>query len=276
MARIPESVLERVKQIELKELAQRSGIELSRRGSDVAGHCPFHEDDDPSLVITPARNIFHCFGCGAAGSPVDWVMRLESLPFREAVIWLADRYLPGVELEEEPPAAAKLPKEEIEELLAASDHDLREWVVSFYRETLRGHEKARSYLAGRGLDDPELLDRFEIGFADRELGLCLPTKRVKAGAALRERLSALGFFKSSGHERMTGRIVIPIRDLSGRLVQLYGRTITPNLRKGTPKHLYLPGSLDGVFHGQQVGDRLELSSGRAAPQTETYRALRGG
>jgi len=86
MARIPQSTLDRLKaEIDLVELVRSSGVELSRRGKDLVGICPFHEDSDPSLVVTPEKNLWHCMGCGAGGSVIDWTMRASGISFRHAV-----------------------------------------------------------------------------------------------------------------------------------------------------------------------------------------------
>lgn len=86
MARIPDDELERLKQdIALQRLAEGMGIVLKPCNQELRGLCPFHEDHDPSLFIHPVKNLFHCKGCGAHGSPIDWVMKAEGVSFRHAV-----------------------------------------------------------------------------------------------------------------------------------------------------------------------------------------------
>ena len=86
MARIPKEELDRLKrEISLQRLAEECGIELKRRGKDLVGLCPFHDDKNPSLSINPEMNVFHCFGCGAKGSVIDWVMKTEGVALRKAV-----------------------------------------------------------------------------------------------------------------------------------------------------------------------------------------------
>ena len=76
MARIPEAEIERLKnEVSVQRLVEASGIELKKAGKDWAGQCPFHEDATASLVVTPAKNLWHCFGCGAAGGPIDWIIK---------------------------------------------------------------------------------------------------------------------------------------------------------------------------------------------------------
>ncbi|HUL92138.1 MAG TPA: CHC2 zinc finger domain-containing protein [Burkholderiales bacterium] len=76
MARIPESELERLKsEIAVERLVEGAGVELRRAGKDLLGRCPFHDDAQASLVVTPAKNLWHCFGCQTGGGPIDWVIK---------------------------------------------------------------------------------------------------------------------------------------------------------------------------------------------------------
>jgi DNA primase len=86
MARIAAAELDRLKaSVSMAELVSSDGVALSRSGADLAGLCPFHDDREPSLKVTPAKNLWHCFGCGAGGGPVDWVMKRRGVSFRHAV-----------------------------------------------------------------------------------------------------------------------------------------------------------------------------------------------
>jgi DNA primase len=91
MARIPEAEIERLKnEVSVERLVEASGIELKKAGKDLLGRCPFHEDDTASLVVTPAKNLWHCFGCGIGGGPIDWVIKSRGVSFRHAVELLKD------------------------------------------------------------------------------------------------------------------------------------------------------------------------------------------
>src|ERR671928_685537 len=92
MARIPDDEVDRIKRdIALERLVRARGIELRKHGADLIGLCPFHDDHEPSLVISPAKNLWHCLGaCQAGGSVIDWVMRTEGISFRHAVELLRD------------------------------------------------------------------------------------------------------------------------------------------------------------------------------------------
>jgi hypothetical protein len=140
----------------------------------------------------------------------------------------------------------------------ADDRELLERVVGFYHQTLKESAEALGYLERRGLMHPELVERFRLGYANRTLGYRLPAKNRQAGADIRGRLQRLGVLRSSGHEHLTGSLVIPIDDADGVAVQLYGRKIREDLRPGTPLHLYLPGAHRGVFNRQALKASREV------------------
>ena len=87
MARVPEAELARIKaEVSVARLVEGCGVELRRQGSDLVGRCPFHEDATPSLVVTPAKNLWHCLGaCERGGGPIDWVIAAQGVSFRHAV-----------------------------------------------------------------------------------------------------------------------------------------------------------------------------------------------
>ncbi len=258
MARIPEAEIERLKsEIAVERLVEASGIALKKSGKDQIGKCPFHEDAEPSLVVTSSKNLWHCFGCGAGGGPIDWVMKTQGVSFRHAVEILregapiagngvssassASSLAAGVKA-----VGVKVVRQSTTTKLAApvassaGDAELMTRVVGYYHETLKQSTEALAYLKARGLEHPELIERFKLGYANRTLGLRLPDKNRKEGGAIRHRLQALGLLRESGHEHFNGSLVIPIFDEQGNVTEIYGRKIRDDLRPGTPAHLYLP------------------------------------
>jgi hypothetical protein len=142
--------------------------------------------------------------------------------------------------------------------LDADDRALLGQVVDYYHQSLKQSPEALAYLAARGLDHPELVDRFKLGYANRTLGLRLPDKAHKAGAEIRARLERLGVYRESGHEHFNGSLVVPILDADGAIAELYGRKLRDDLRKGTPKHLYLPGPHRGVWNAAALSASREV------------------
>lgn len=253
MARIPDEEIERLKEeVALERLVAAAGVELARRGKDLVGCCPFHEDRTPSLVVSPGKNLWHCLGaCQAGGSVIDWVMRWEGVSFRHAVELLRDGVAPsGGPGQRDGRRGSRSTIARLPSPLEASadDRELLGRVIGFYAQTLRESPEALGYLQRRRIGSPEAVERFRLGFANRTLGYRLPARNRQAGAELRGALQRLGVLRESGHEHLRGSLVIPVMDEAGAVVQLYGRKITPNLRPGTPLHLYLRGPRRGVFN----------------------------
>ena len=260
MARIPKSEIERLKrEVSVERLAEARGVKLARHGTDLLGLCPFHDDHEPSLVITPSKNLWHCLGaCQAGGSVIDWVMKAEGVSFRHAAELLRADLPPEGLTKGKPPKVGTTPK--LPGLLDASEDDqsLLRRVVDYYHAALKENPEALAYLASRGLQHAEVVDRFQLGFANRTLGYRLPAKNRMEGAAIRERLQALGVIRASGHEHLNGSIVVPVFDAEGRVAELYGRKITKGLRSGTPLHLYLPGPHRGVWNLEALQASREI------------------
>jgi DNA primase catalytic core len=269
MARIPEAELERLKrETDLVALVQAAGVELRRHGANLVGRCPFHDDQGPSLVVTPGKHLWHCMGaCQAGGSVIDWVMRAERVSFRHAVELLLRRRSPGPNDPAHTSATlAPLVDPQVESAYRGgptpgddeADQALLRQVLDVYHETLKASPEAIAYLDKRGLNSVELIDRFRLGYADRTLPYRLPKKALKAGAAVRGRLQALGVLRPSGHEHFRGSLVVPILGERGRVVQCYGRKLRDDLREGTPLHLYLPGPHAGVWNVDALAGSKEV------------------
>ncbi len=260
MARIADEEIEGLKRdVSVERLVVAAGVKLKRHGKDLLGLCPLHDDREPSLVVSPAKNLWHCLGaCQTGGTAIDWVMKRSGVSFRHAVELLrADHPSLVAPLSHQKRGRQQgvVPKKATTPVLAspfdasADDAAVMKEVVDFYNETLKESDEARGYLERRGIGSVEAIEHFCIGFANRTLGYRLPEKSRKAGAELRGRLERLGIYRASGHEHLAGSIVVPLLDASGNVVQLYGRKVNDTkLRAGTPMHLYLPGAHRGVFH----------------------------
>ena len=241
------------------------------QGKDLACRCPWHEGDDtPSCIISPKTNLWHCFGCDAGGTVIDWVMRLHRVSFRHACELLAKQH-PALAAAASPSAAAATAKLSQGKLrtaqsfsLVAGDQALLDQVIEFYHTTLKSSPEALEYLEKRGLGSLELIERFRLGYANRTLAYRLAPKQYKAGAEMRAALQRVGILRDSGHEHFNGSIVVPLfggdgTDPTARpVVGAYARKLLDNLRAGTPKHLYLPGPHRGVFNREGLEGQPEI------------------
>ena len=259
MARIPEVEIERIKQeVSLERLVEASGVELRKTGKDLFGRCPFHADDTASLSVTPSKNLWHCLGaCGEGGDVFAWVMKRNGVSFRHAYELLREG-LGAV-------GASPVKKNTVRALpppvsFDADDQALRNQVaLIYYAGELKRSPEALAYLQSRGIDHPEAIERFKLGFANRTLGLRLPNSQRVTGSRIRERLQRVGILRESGHEHFAGSLVVPIVDEAGNVVEMYGRKITPRLRPGTAKHLYLPEECRGPSRGVWNWEALAAS-----------------
>ena len=253
MPYVPQDVKERIKrEVSIQRLAEARGIKLHRSGKELIGLCPFHDDRNPSLNIDPAKNVWSCKGaCGEGGDVILWVMRAEGISFHHALELLRKDYAPSAGPVVKIGTVPKLPP-----LIdaTAENKKLLETVVGYYHETLKGTPEAQQYLVKRGLQSAEMVEHFRLGYANRTLSYHLPASNRAAGEAQRTRLKELGILRNQkpGHEHFNGSLVVPVFNLAGEVVEMYGRKITPNLRAGTPDHLYLPGEHRGVWNEEAL------------------------
>ncbi len=269
MARIPEAEIERLKkEVSLVRLIESQGHKLVKRGKDWVMRCVFHEEATASLVVTESKNLYHCFGCNAAGSVIDWVMKTQGVSLPHAVQLLKN----GAALEGERVGVNRSVKRHLPPLVApelgerADDQAELRQVVDYYHATLKQTPDALAYLQSRGLSHPELIDHFHLGYGNKTLTYRLPPVHTVAGKAVRGRLQGAGVLRATGHEHFNGCLVVPVIGLedsalpeqSGQIVQLYGRRIAPpkQLAADQPRHLYLPRPLAGVWNeAALVADR---------------------
>jgi len=229
LGRIPEHVVEEVRQrADLVEVVGRQ-VNLKKSGSRYWGLCPFHTEKTPSFQVHADKQMFHCFGCGVGGDVFAFRMRHDSVEFTDAVRSLAREF--GVAI----PEAAGSESAKVSPL-----YEMNERALEYFRQTLRGREgaAARSYLEKRGVP-PDLVERFQLGLALPRWDGFLSQIQGKSGAvAIAERAGLLAPRQTGdGHyDRFRGRVVFPIHDPSGRIVGFGGRSLGDD----TPKYLNTP------------------------------------
>lgn len=271
MARIPDAELARLKaEVSVQRLVEGCGVELRKQGRDLVGCCPFHDDDFPSLVVTPAKNLWHCLGaCKRGGGPIDWVMTAQGVSFRHAVELLRES-APSLSViastsgtrwagQSGPVARSETAKLPAIAAPDAEDQELLNRVVGYYAERLAASEAAQAFLGKRCINDHEAVERFKVGFVDRTLGYRLPNSQLQDGRLVRTRLRGLGVLKANGHEHFRGYLTFPVLDADGNVGEVYGRLLgRPDPRSAPPKHLYLPGPHRGVFNIAAFAETDEL------------------
>ncbi|AGA89402.1 DNA primase, catalytic core [Thioflavicoccus mobilis 8321] len=215
-------------------------VQLRKAGKDFQARCPFHDEKTPSFTVSREKQFYHCFGCGAHGSAIGFLMEYERLGFRDAVEELAHQA--GVELpvDDATPRGPDLTPL-YETLQRAAD---------LYRRQLRKHpdsRAARDYLSGRGLSE-EIIERFGLGYAPDGWGFLL--ERLGSGRDDQERLAQAGLLAQNDqgrrYDRFRSRIMFPIRDHRGRIIGFGGRVLDDQ----KPKYLNSPET--AVFHKGQA------------------------
>ncbi len=232
---IPEDKLLEIKEAAAIDEVVGQYVKLTRRGRNLVGLCPFHADSKPSFTVSPERGIFYCFGCGAGGNVISFLMQHQRLSFPEAVEELARRYHLPLTLKDMGPDGARQARRR------TGLYELQAEAAAFYRRTLAGPggAKARDYLAGRGLT-PEIIELFQLGYAPPEWDGLKRHLQQKGFPLDLAQEAGLILPRTSGgfYDRFRDRVMFPIHDRQGRPVAFGGRIIGD----GEPKYLNSPES----------------------------------
>ena len=236
-----------------------SRVPLKRAGREYKACCPFHDEKTASFWVSPDKQFYHCFGCGAHGTALGFLMEYDRLPFPEAVEDLASRL--GLTVPRETGGAPG--SSPVGGAAAGADdsaplYDLLAKVADFYCSVLQRSERARAYATQRGLT-PATLEQFRIGYASdswndvlRRFGERDHDRRalLAAGLIIERERSGDGAGSGSGsgsgsdayYDRFRDRLMFPIRDTRGRVIAFGGRV----LGNGEPKYLNSPET--ALFH----------------------------
>ncbi|MFQ5984733.1 MAG: DNA primase, partial [Alphaproteobacteria bacterium] len=239
-------------------------VRLVRRGREHVALCPFHSEKTPSFTVSEDKGFFHCFGCGAHGDVIAFLMRIDGLSFPEAVVRLAREA--GLPLPARDPAARARAKRDM------SLYAVLEAACAWFEERLQatGGKAARDYLARRGVDDGTLR-AFRLGWAADEraaLKTALAAQGVSEATMLGAGLVVAPDDGRAPFDRFRGRIMFPIIDLSGRVIAFGGRALAD---KG-PKYLNSPET--PLFHKSSVLYGL-AEARKAARETGTVVVTEG-
>ena len=233
-----------------------SRVQLKKAGREWKACCPFHGEKTPSFTVSQAKQFYHCFGCGAHGTAIGFLMEHDKLSFVEAVEELASRM--GLDVPRE--GGADEPRQQAGESL----YELLGRVALFYADGLREDQRAIDYLKKRGLTG-ETAAQFRIGYAPDSWNAVL--RRFGDNDETRHRLLEAGLTierptnnrneESGFYDRFRDRIMFPIRDARGRVIAFGGRI----LDKGEPKYLNSPET--PVFHkGKEFYGLYEVRQSR--------------
>ncbi len=220
---IPKLTIDNIFEASKIEEVVQDFISLKKRGANLIGKCPFHDEKTPSFTVSPSKNIFKCFGCGKGGNPVNFIMEHEKLSYPQALEYLAQKYNIIIEkLELSPDQKKKLEKSE-------GLYIINNIASKFYKNSLlnskEGKHIALSYLYSRGFNY-EIIDKFDIGFCfNKNETFYNYAENLKYSKNLILN-SGLCFKKNNKIiERFVNRIIFPIHSLSGRVLGFGGRIL---------------------------------------------------
>lgn len=228
---IPENIIDQIQQrTDIVEVISRY-IPLKKAGRNYKANCPFHNEKTPSFVVSPDRQIFHCFGCGSGGNVFSFLMKHENLQFPEAVEALAEK------------AGVKIPhsaRDEKANSLANYLYKVNEAACRFFQHALSNNASAREYLSSRGVG-VETIGKFRIGYAaDAWDGMINFFKSKNVDVAMLEKSGlAISNDKGGRYDRFRNRITFPIFDMKDRILGFGARVLDASL----PKYMNSPETL---------------------------------
>jgi DNA primase len=231
-------------------------IALTKRGAYYRACCPFHEEKTPSFHVSPAKNIFKCFGCGKGGSAIDFVMEHEHVTYIEAMRILAKKY--HIEIEEKEPTPQERQHASDRESMMAIAAFAAQFFIGNLNDTQEGKTIAQPYLLQRGIPK-HIADRFQLGYSPQQRD-ALASAAIKAGYKQEFLIkTGLCFQQKDGSlaDRFAARIMFPIHSIGGRIIGFGGRTMHSD--KSIAKYINSPESdiyhksdtLYGIFYAKK-------------------------
>jgi DNA primase len=211
-------------------------VKLKKRGTNYIGNCPFHNEKSPSFTVSPAKEIYKCFGCGKSGNTITFLMEHEKYSYVEALRWLASRY--NIEIEETETSPAQKIAQQTADSLYAINHFAMDFFTKQYWDTEAGETIAQSYMQHRGFLRP-IVEKFKIGYN--------PSERDSLAKALIQNQFNPELFARTGlvverdggwQDNYRDRIIFPIHNTTGKIIGFGARQIAKNDR--SPKYINTP------------------------------------
>ncbi len=235
---IPRETVEQILQASRIEEVVGEFVTLKKRGSNMWGNCPFHNEKTPSFSVNPARNIFKCFGCGKAGDSAKFLMEHEHFTYPEALRYLAKKY--NIKIEEKEQTAEELMLQSVREKM----FNINEFADKFFVDTLWNTEEGKTigleYFRERGYLNP-IIEKFHLGYSPAKWDAF--TEYAKKNGYSDELLEQIGFSikgQKGLYDRYHGRVMFPIHSLTGRVIGFGGRILVND--KKSPKYQNSPES----------------------------------
>lgn len=208
-------------------------VNLKRRGANLLGLCPFHNEKTPSFTVSPTKNLYKCFGCGKAGNAVGFIMEHEQMSFPEAIRFLAKKY--QIELEETQSSQESIQERQHRDSLFIVNEYAQKYYADQLFETDKGKSVGLGYFKNRGFREETIRD-FGLGFAPAK-GDSFTLKATQDGHKL-EVLKNLGLTSQHGRDFFRDRVMFTLHNLSGKVIGFAGRILQKNIK--APKYINSP------------------------------------
>lgn len=243
---IPKETVDEILETSRVEEVVGEHVNLKKRGANLLGLCPFHNEKTPSFTVSPAKGIYKCFGCGKAGSSVNFLMDHEHYTYPEALRFLANKY--NIEIEEEELSAEDIQKGNERESLFLISQFAAEYFKEQLHETEDGKAIALSYFKERELRD-DIIEKFGLGYNPDDWSAFTKTALDKGYNLDYLEKTGLTIVKGEKQfDRFKGRVMFPIHNVSGRVIAFGGRTLLAD--KKVAKYLNSPES--DIYHKSRV------------------------
>lgn len=243
---IPKETVDQILETSRVEEIVGEYVNLKKRGVNLLGLCPFHNEKTPSFTVSPSKGIYKCFGCGKGGSAVNFLMDHEHYSYPEALRFLANKYNIEVEEEEQTPEQIQEANQK-ESLFIVS-----QFAADFFQEQLRKTEEGRtiglSYFKERGFREATI-EKFKLGYSPENWD-AFTNKALEKGYNL-DYLEKTGLTivkENKNFDRFRSRVIFPIQNISGRVIGFGGRTLSAD--KKIAKYLNSPES--DIYHKSRV------------------------
>jgi len=230
---IPKKTVQEILETAKVEDVIQDFVNLKRRGVNLLGLCPFHNEKTPSFTVSPTKNIFKCFGCGVGGDAVRFVMEHEKFTYPEALRYLAKKY--QIEVEEFELTPEMLAEQQLEESLYIVNEYARKYYQDNLFQTDIGKSVGLNYFKERGFRE-ETIKKFGLGFASAEKD-AFTQKAIQKGYRP-ELLKQLGLTTQYGRDFFRNRVLFTIRNLSGKVIAFAGRIMVKDVK--APKYINSP------------------------------------
>ena len=262
---IPNETVEQILQAARIEEVVGEFITLKKRGTNLIGLCPFHDEKTPSFNVNPARNIFKCFGCGKAGDSAIFIRDIEHISYPDALRYLAKKYNIKIE-EKELTAEERMAQTEREKMF-----NINEFANKFFVDTLWNTEEGRTigleYFRERGYFDP-IIQKFHLGYSPAQWNAF--TEFAKQNGYDPEFLEKVGFSikrqNDEFYDRFRGRVMFPIHNLTGKVVGFGGRILNTDPEKKLAKYQNSPES--EIYQKKQTLYGIYFAKNAIAKQDE--------